>query len=131
MEILTEVSRAIAVAVANALAWEENEKLRAQLEAENIALRDELNRVTKFEEIVGDSLSLRRVLEAVEQVAGTGATVLIDGETGTGKELVVRDSPALRTCARAARQVQLRRHPRDTASLRTLRPREGSVHRSD
>lgn len=90
MEILTEVSRAIAVAVANALAWEENQTLRAQLEAENIALRDELSRVTRFEEIVGDSLSLRRVLEAVEQVASTDATVLINGETGTGKELVAR-----------------------------------------
>jgi formate hydrogenlyase transcriptional activator len=90
MTILTDVSRAIAVAVANALAWAENESLRAQLEAENIALRDQLSQITKFEEMVGDSEPLRRVLEAVEQVAVTDATVLIVGETGTGKELIAR-----------------------------------------
>jgi formate hydrogenlyase transcriptional activator len=90
MTILVDVSRAIAVAVANALANEEIARLRDQLEAENIALRDQLSRITKFEEMVGDSASLRRALEAVEQVAATDATVLIAGETGTGKELVAR-----------------------------------------
>jgi formate hydrogenlyase transcriptional activator len=90
MTILIEVSRAIAVAVANALANEEIGRLRDQLEAENIALRDQLSRVTNFEEIVGDSASLRRALESIEQVAATDATVLIVGETGTGKELVAR-----------------------------------------
>ncbi len=90
MMILVDVSRAIAVAVANALANEEIARLRDQLEAENVALRDQLSRITKFEEIVGDSPSLRLALEAVEQVAATDATVLISGETGTGKELVAR-----------------------------------------
>lgn len=90
MTILTDVSRAIAVAVANALANEEIARLRDQLEAENVALRDQLSRITKFEGMVGDSSSLRRALEAVEQVAATDATVLISGETGTGKELVAR-----------------------------------------
>src|SRR5262245_5540472 len=90
MTILIDISRAIAVAVANALANEEIARLRDQLEAENVALRDQLSRVTKFEEIVGDSQSLRRALEAVEQVAATDATVLIAGETGTGKELIAR-----------------------------------------
>src|SRR5215468_8214635 len=90
MTILIDVSRAIAVAVANALANEEIARLRDQLEAENVALRDQLSRITKFEEIVGDSPSLRRALEAVEQVAATDATVLIAGETGTGKELIAR-----------------------------------------
>src|SRR5215468_12278318 len=90
MIILVDVSRAIAVAVANALANEEIARLRDQLEAENVALRDQLSRITKFEEIVGDSPPLHRVLEAVEQVAATDATVLIAGETGTGKELIAR-----------------------------------------
>ena len=53
--MLTDVSRAIAVAVANALANEEIARLRDQLEAENVALRDQLSRITKFEEMVGDS----------------------------------------------------------------------------
>jgi formate hydrogenlyase transcriptional activator len=88
--ILSEVSQAIAVAVANALANAEIARLRDQLAEENFALRDQLNRITKFEEIVGDSLPLRRVLEAIEQVAITDATVLIQGETGTGKELIAR-----------------------------------------
>lgn len=90
VQILIDVSRAISVAVANGLANAEIAKLRDQLAEENFVLRDQLNRITKFEEIVGDSLPLRRVLEAIEQVATTDATVLIQGETGTGKELIAR-----------------------------------------
>ncbi|HEX5482858.1 MAG TPA: sigma 54-interacting transcriptional regulator [Terriglobia bacterium] len=88
--ILTDVSRAVAVAVANALANEEIRKLRDQLEAENIALRSQLGQAPWFEDIVGSSPALRCVLEAVEQVAPTDATVLITGETGAGKELIAR-----------------------------------------
>ena len=90
LSILSDVSRAVAVAVANALANEEIRRLRDQLEAENIALRTQLGESPWFEDIVGDSAALRRVLESVEQVATTDATVLITGETGTGKELIAR-----------------------------------------
>jgi len=88
--ILSDISRALAVAVANALANEEIRKLRDQLEAENIALRAQLGQAPWFEDIIGDSPALRAVLEAVENVAPTDASVLITGETGTGKELVAR-----------------------------------------
>jgi formate hydrogenlyase transcriptional activator len=90
LAMLQDISRALAVAVANALANEEIRQLRDQLQQENSVLREQLGRVQNFEEIIGDSQPLRRVLEAVEQVAATDATVLITGETGTGKELIAR-----------------------------------------
>jgi formate hydrogenlyase transcriptional activator len=57
---------------------------------ENLALREDIDRASMFEEIVGSSAALRRVLAHVEKVAGTDATMLIVGETGTGKELMAR-----------------------------------------
>ena len=71
-------------------AEDELRKLKDQLHHENIALRDEISQVSMFEEIVGSSAALRRVLVLVGKVAATDSTVLITGETGTGKELVAR-----------------------------------------
>ncbi len=90
LALLKAVGRALAVAVANALANDEIQRLRDRLQAENFELRALLGQAPWFEEIVGESAALRRVLERVEQVAVTDATVLITGETGTGKELVAR-----------------------------------------
>jgi transcriptional regulator with GAF, ATPase, and Fis domain len=71
-------------------ALDEIKRLRDQLYKENIALRDEIDKATMFEEIVGESRALRSVLARVAKVAPTDATVLITGETGTGKELIAR-----------------------------------------
>jgi formate hydrogenlyase transcriptional activator len=69
---------------------EEISRLRDQLEAENVLLREEIQSTQQFDEIVGQSAELRRVLRLVEQVAPTTTSVLLTGETGTGKELVAR-----------------------------------------
>ncbi len=83
-----EIAGQIATAVDNMLAYEEIARLKTQLEQENVYLQEEIK--TDFEDIVGQSHAMRRVLRAVETVAPTDACVLILGETGTGKELVAR-----------------------------------------
>jgi len=90
LQLLCDVSRALAVAVNNAVANEEIRKLRDRLEAENAALRTVLRQTPWAEDIVGNATAIKRVLDAIEQVAETDATVLVTGETGTGKELVAR-----------------------------------------
>ncbi len=80
----------VALAVENALAFQEIQALKDKLAEENAYLVEEVRTQHNFGEIVGESASLRRVLKQVETVAPTGATVLIQGETGTGKELIAR-----------------------------------------
>ncbi|HKI32306.1 MAG TPA: sigma 54-interacting transcriptional regulator [Gemmataceae bacterium] len=84
------VANQVAVAVENALAFQEIEALKDKLTKENAYLEEEVRTEYNFGEIVGESAALRRVLKQVETVAPTGSTVLIRGETGTGKELVAR-----------------------------------------
>jgi transcriptional regulator with PAS, ATPase and Fis domain/CHASE3 domain sensor protein len=71
-------------------AFEEIKTLKDQLYKENIALREEIDKVSMFEDIVGTSPALQAVLSHVSKVAPTDSTVLVTGETGTGKELVAR-----------------------------------------
>jgi PAS domain S-box-containing protein len=71
-------------------AFEEIKRLKDQLHDENVALREEIDQAFMFEEIVGSSPVLRAVLSSVVKVAPTDSTVLISGETGTGKELIAR-----------------------------------------
>ena len=71
-------------------AFEEIKTLKDQLYKENIALREEIDKVSMFEDIVGTSPALQAVLSRVSKVAPTDSTVLVTGETGTGKELVAR-----------------------------------------
>jgi len=88
--LVEEVAKQIALAVDNMQAYEEISRLRGQLEAENRYLQEEIKSDYNFEEIVGQSPALKRVFKAIETVAPAGTTVLILGETGTGKELVAR-----------------------------------------
>jgi formate hydrogenlyase transcriptional activator len=89
-EVLEAIGQPIAAAVANALAFEEIARLTGRLQEENRALRQELDERSMFEEIVGASKPLRAMLARLEKVAATDSTVLITGETGTGKELIAR-----------------------------------------
>jgi formate hydrogenlyase transcriptional activator len=90
LTFLVQIARQVAIAVENAVAFGEISDLKNKLAQEKLYLEDEIRTELKFEEIVGKSEALRRVLEQVETVAPTDSTVLIYGETGTGKELVAR-----------------------------------------
>src|SRR6202041_1694117 len=87
---LSQVANQIALAVENALAYREIRELKEQLSKEKLYLEDEIRTEMNFAQIIGNSASLRRVLKEVRTVAPTDSTVLIYGETGTGKELIAR-----------------------------------------
>jgi formate hydrogenlyase transcriptional activator len=90
VQLLQEVGNQIALAVENMQSYEEIATLKARLEKENVYLQEEIRTEHNFEEIVGSSPGLLAVLHQLEQVARTASTVLICGETGTGKELIAR-----------------------------------------
>ena len=89
-ELLHQVAQQIAIAVENGLAYREIAELKEKLAKEKLYLEEEIQTEYNFEEIVGESRALRQVLTQVKTVAATDATVLILGETGSGKELVAR-----------------------------------------
>jgi formate hydrogenlyase transcriptional activator len=90
IEFLSQVANQIALAVENALAFREIRELKEQLSKEKLYLEDEIRTEMNFAQIIGNSAPLRKVLKRVETVAPTDSTVLIYGETGTGKELIAR-----------------------------------------
>jgi formate hydrogenlyase transcriptional activator len=90
IDFLMQVSNQIGIAVENALAHQQIRELKEQLAQESVQGQKDIHDETNFEEIVGTSTVLRRVLAQVETVAPTGSTVLICGETGTGKELIAQ-----------------------------------------
>jgi PAS domain S-box-containing protein len=90
VEMLTQIAGQVAMAVSNAMAFRQIAELRDRLSLEKKYLEDEINHDGRFEDIIGESAGLREVLAQIETVAPTDATVLIQGETGTGKELLAR-----------------------------------------
>jgi formate hydrogenlyase transcriptional activator len=90
IDFLRQLTIQVAIAVDNALAYGQIADLKDKLAQEKVYLEDEIRTERHFEEIVGKSASLRRVLKEVETVAPTDSTVLVYGETGTGKELIAR-----------------------------------------
>jgi formate hydrogenlyase transcriptional activator len=90
VDFLMQIANQLALAVENALAYREIAGLKDKLTQEKVYLEDEIRGEMSFDEIVGKSVALRTLLQQVEVVAPTGSTVLICGETGTGKELIAR-----------------------------------------
>ena len=89
-ERLAVFANQAAIAIKNAQLYTEVEQLKNRLQAENLYLQEEIKLDHNFEEIIGESQSLMAVLRQIEQVAPTDSTVLIRGDTGTGKELMAR-----------------------------------------
>src|SRR5216684_1665417 len=90
VELMKQVAAQIAIAVENALAFKEIEVLKNKLAEEKLYLEEEIRSEFNFEEIIGESPALKRALAQVELAAPAGTTVLLLGETGTGKELFAR-----------------------------------------
>jgi formate hydrogenlyase transcriptional activator len=90
LQFFAQAAGQVAIALENALSYQRIEELNARLAEEKVYLEDEIRTDNRFEEIVGQSRVLKAVLKQVETVAPTDATVLIYGETGTGKELLAR-----------------------------------------
>ena len=90
VDLLVQVANQVAIAVDNARAFAQIAELKEKLAEEKLYLEEEIRTEHNFEEIIGESAALKRALRQVETVAPTDSTVLIQGETGTGKEVIAR-----------------------------------------
>jgi len=90
VEFLAQAAGQIAIAIENAMAYHEILELKDKLAQEKLYLEEEIRSEMNFENIIGNSPVLKHVLELVETVAPSDSTVLLLGETGTGKELIAR-----------------------------------------
>jgi len=102
VDFLTQVAKQVAIGVENALSYTEIADLKDRLAQEKLYLEEEIRGEMDFEGIVGQSSALRHVLQLVETVAPSDSTVLLLGETGTGKELPPRHTRWDRTCPASA-----------------------------
>ena len=89
-QLLQHVANQIAIAVENSLAFQREQERANKLSEEKLYLQDEIRSEYNFEEIIGESAALKGILEQLQTVAPTDSTILILGETGTGKELIAR-----------------------------------------
>jgi len=89
-DFLTEVAGQVTIAIENALAYREISELKDKLAQEKLYLEEEIRSELNFEHIIGSSPALKQVLDLVETVASSDSTVLLLGDTGTGKELIAR-----------------------------------------
>jgi formate hydrogenlyase transcriptional activator len=90
IEFLSQVAGLVAIAIDHAFAYRRIRELSDKLTQEKLYLEDEIRSELNFEEIIGNSAALQQVLRQIEAVAPTNSTVLIQGETGSGKELIAR-----------------------------------------